>query len=116
MIIKKGAYTSMNIEALSKLLNYINDNNGWGDKIYENRHVKHRHCFKYVDVSFDTRDGCVWKITLRNGTDVEKKTFRVESEEDLNKVYAYLDTPLKINLRNGESQNETSKVQITQQD
>lgn len=40
---------------------------------------------KYVDSSFDTRDGHVWSIKLR--CLLNDKSFRVETDEEVAKVY-----------------------------
>ncbi len=84
----------MTIKQYAELLEYIFKNNGWSvETFYENSAEKHRRCFKYVDTAFDSRDGKVFKITFRNGT-TEGKTFRVETEADIEKIYAWLDTTL----------------------
>lgn len=84
----------MTIKQYTELLEYIFKNNGWNvETFYENSAEKHRRCFKYVDTTFDSRDGKIFKITFRNGT-TEGKTFRVETEADVKKIYAWLDTIL----------------------
>lgn len=78
----------------AELLEYIFKNNGWNvETFYENSAEKHRRCFKYVDTTFDSRDGKIFKITFRNGT-TEGKTFRIETEADIEKIYVWLDTTL----------------------
>ncbi len=84
----------MTPDKLIELLNYIMQNNSW-QNLYVNACEKHRPCFKYIDFSFDTRDGHIWQITFReNGAFnfKEKKTFRIENENDLKEVYKFLDT------------------------
>lgn len=72
------------------LLKYIFKNNGWAvGSFYENSAEKHRKCFKYIDATFDSRDGKIFKITFRNGT-AAGKTFMVETETDIEKIYAWL--------------------------
>ena len=44
---------------------------------------------KYVDSSFDTRDGHIWSIKLR-GISTNDKSFRVETDEEVAKVYEWL--------------------------
>lgn len=84
----------MTIKQYTELLEYIFKNNGWNvETFYENSAEKHRRCFKYVDTTFDSRDGKIFKITFRNGT-TEGKTFRVETEADVEKIYTWLDTTL----------------------
>ena len=85
----------MTPEKLLELLKYIMENNGW-QNLYENSFDKRRACFKYVDCSLDTRDGKVWKLMLREGVGVgvnmkEAIDFRIENDEDLKKVYEFLD-------------------------
>lgn len=41
---------------------------------------------KYVDSSFDTRNGHIWSIKLR-GISANDKSFRVETDEEVVKVY-----------------------------
>ena len=86
----------MNIEKLFELLRYIMKFNSWYN-LYPN--LKNgRRCHKYIDFSFDTRDGTIWQITFREDggfTLKESKTFRLENEEDLKKVYEFLDTTYK---------------------
>lgn len=84
----------MTIKQYAELLEYIFKNNGWNvETFYENSADKHRRCFKYVDTAFDSRDGKIFKITFRNGT-TEGKTFRIETEADVEKIYAWLNTTL----------------------
>lgn len=70
------------------LLLYIEENNGWGANMYKTIE-KHRVAVKYVDACFDSRDGRVWRISLRNGGS-EGRTFQINSEEDIKRIYAFL--------------------------
>jgi hypothetical protein len=83
----------MTIDQLSDLLKYIMKNNGWED-LYTNSIDKCRICFKYVDISFDTRDGFIWQICFREGVsinkNVEDKVFHIESKEDIKAIYEFL--------------------------
>ncbi len=78
----------------AELLEYIKKNNCWGPGMYEVVHERNRKAVKYVDACFDSRDGLVWSITFREGAN-QDKSFRIESENDLKKVYAWLDEPFK---------------------
>lgn len=85
----------MTIKQYAELLEYIFKNNGWNvESFYENSAKRHRRCFKYVYTTFDSRDGKIFKITFRNGT-TEGKTFRIETEADIEKIYAWLNTTRK---------------------
>lgn len=87
----------MTIKQYAELLEYIFKNNGWNvESFYENSAERHRRCFKYVDTTFDSRDGKIFKITFRNGT-TEGKTFRIETEDDIKAVYDWLNTTRKEN-------------------
>lgn len=81
----------MTPKQFAELLDYIKENNSWGDKMYEVCCVRNRRSVKYVDAVFDSRDGTVWHITFRSSTCGENKVFRVENENDIKKVYEYLD-------------------------
>ena len=75
----------------AELLEYITKNNGWGIDMYVNRCERHRRVFKYIDASFDSRDGHIWRIDFREGSGHANKSFRIENEADIKAVYAYLD-------------------------
>lgn len=82
----------MTPKQLCELLEYIIENNGWQHLYSATR--KGRKCFKYLDFSFDTRDGHIWQIHFRaNGAFnlTEEKTFKIESDEDIKAIYAFLD-------------------------
>lgn len=85
----------MTPEEYLELLNYIIENNSWGDKMYDTICIRHRVAVKYVRSCLDTRDGKVWSIELDCGGGT-KKIFRVESSEDLKAVYAWLDQELNL--------------------
>lgn len=61
----------MNSEELKELLDYIQENNSW-EKMCECVE-RDRCCFKYIRISYDTRDTSlgehVWSIVLDNGKD-----------------------------------------------
>lgn len=84
----------MTLKKLYELLEYIMEHNSW-QHLYENACEKCRPCFKYIDFSFDTRDGHIWQITFReNGAFnlKESKTFRIENDADIQEIYKFLDT------------------------
>lgn len=83
----------MNPKQLYNLLEYIMQNNSW-QNLYENACEKKRKCFKYLDLSFDTRDGHIWQIRFREDGAFNlaaEKTFKIESEDDVKAIYEFLD-------------------------
>ena len=82
----------MTPKQLLELLKYIMENNSWNE-LYDTC-SRNRIAIKYTDFSFDSRDGKVWSITFR-AMSSEGKTFRIESQSDIEKVYKWLDRPLK---------------------
>lgn len=74
----------------AELLEYVAANNCWGPRMYENQVERRRRCFKYVDASFDSRDGHIWKITFREYGGEKGMVFGIESESDIEKIYAFL--------------------------
>ena len=81
----------MTPKQFAELLDYIKENNSWGDKMYEVCCVRNRRAVKYVDAVFDSRDGAVWHLKFRSPTHGKDKEFRIENESDIKKVYEYLD-------------------------
>lgn len=61
----------MNSEELKELLDYIQENNSWEKMLYNME--RDRYSFKYIRISYDTRDTSlgehVWSIVLDNGKD-----------------------------------------------
>ena len=82
----------MTPKQLFELLKYIMENNSWHD-MYE-VHKRNRIAIKYTDFSFDSRTGEVWQVKFRVYGDAGK-TFRIESQSDIDRVYKYLDRPLR---------------------
>lgn len=74
----------------AELLNYISENNAWGEKMYDVCSVRKRRAIKYVDATYDSRDGLVWSITFRSCVPGDTFTFRIESKEDLGELYDWL--------------------------
>ena len=79
----------MTIVEYAKLLEYIQQNNYWGINMYKCISRK-RKCVKYVGSTFDSRDGKVYSVRFNLGCG-EWTDFRVETDEDLQKVYTWLD-------------------------
>lgn len=80
----------MTIEQLSKLLYYIQEHNSWQNSsfLFEGRRQP-----KYIDIklwfTLDTRDGIVFYLKTRHAG--QDKSWRIEDEKDLHKLYEYLD-------------------------
>ena len=83
----------MTIEQYCELLKYIKENNSWSGNMYENGYMRRRILIKYVRASFDTRDDTIFLIQLEPG-DGSKKSFRVDYENGIKDVYAFLDKRL----------------------
>lgn len=84
----------MNIAKLCELLNFIKVNNSWGADMYYINHERNRKSIKYVDFCFDSRDGSIWHIKCRSVTGEPDKEFRIENQNDLDKLYEWLNEPL----------------------
>ena len=79
---------------LARLLEYVAKNNAWWDA--QDTYERNRRAIKYTDASFDSRDKRVWHIKFRGivGGGECERSFRVESEEDIAKIYQFLDAPI----------------------
>lgn len=78
----------MTIKQYTELLEYVFKNNGWNtDAISDNLDCG-KPMVKYVESSFDTRDGHIQAIKLR--CLLNDMSFRVETDEDLARVYEWL--------------------------
>lgn len=77
-----------------ELMQYINTNNGWNDNMYENSCERHRIAIKYVRFCLDTRDNRVWLLNFDPGFG-EEISFRVENDDDLKSLYAFLDADIR---------------------
>ena len=84
----------MTVEQYVELLKYIQENNSWGNNMYENGAERHRILIKYVRSCLDTRDNRVWLVKFDAGNN-EEISFRVENDEDLKAVYAFLDKDVR---------------------
>lgn len=88
----------MTPEQFSELLRFIQENNAWGNNMFAVIEECKRKAIKYVDAIFDSRDGKVWLVKFRSVVgmkDNDKIEFRVESQKDIEKIYNWLNEPLK---------------------
>jgi hypothetical protein len=94
----------MNSEELKELLDYIQENNSW-EKMYSNT-KKDRYCFKYIRISYDTRNTNlgehIWHIILDNGKD-SKIYLRDKTLQECKDI---LDLPRKEIMKLFESEDE----------
>lgn len=81
----------MTPQEFASLLGYIRENNSWGAKMYEVNVERKRRAIKYVDASYDSRDGHIWQITFRQCVPGGEKNFRVDSSSSVADIYAWLD-------------------------
>ena len=84
----------MTIKQYAELLEYIFKNNGWNINAISDNLDCRKPMIKYVDSSFDTRDGHIWSIKLR-GISAKDKSFRVKTNEEVAKVYEWLNKEVK---------------------
>lgn len=77
----------MNSQDLKNLIDYIMENNSQKEASYITRGRKQ---FKYVGFTLDTRDGSIYSVIFKNGRD-DIKSFDIGSEDDLQKIYDWLD-------------------------
>lgn len=76
-----------------ELLQFIKKNNSWGADMYDICQVRNRRAIKYVDASFDSRDGSIWRIAFRQIIGHKEISFRVDTQEDVDKIYQFLNEP-----------------------
>lgn len=91
----------MTPKQFAEFLEYVKLNNSWGEKMYEVCCKRQRIAYKYIDATWDSRNNTVFAITLRAGGGDNGITFRVDDPDEIEKLYKYLDTP----LRGGTSEN-----------
>lgn len=95
----------MTPEQFAELVEYFRKNNSWSDDgFYMNTCERHRPCFKYIEARYDSRDNKFWNIEFYGSAinyEAESKGFRVENEDDIRKIYKFLDTP-HFSQRGGE--------------
>lgn len=84
----------MTIKQYTELLEYIFKNNGWNINAISDNLDCRKPMIKYVDSSFDTRDGYIWSIKLRD-ISANDKSFRVETDEEVSKIYEWLNKERK---------------------
>lgn len=83
----------MIIKQYADLLEYIFKNNGWNINAIQDNLDCGKPMIKYVDSSFDTRDGHIWSIKLRGL--LNDKSFRVETDKEVAKVYEWLNKEIR---------------------
>lgn len=85
----------MTPKEFQQLLEFVKENNSWGVNMYVINHEHNRKAVKYVDCCFDSRDGSIWSVSFRSVTDEKDKSFRIESDKDIQKIYNWLNEPLR---------------------
>ena len=78
----------MSSDEYAKLLNYIQKNNGWKDS-YGRENLGKVPFIKYITSHYDTRDGTVYKIIIRDG-ERGCKIFNSCNETDYDNIMDYL--------------------------
>lgn len=63
--------------------------------MYDINVERNRYAIKYVDAVFDSRDGTVFSIKLRQITGHDDVLFRVDNEKGVAEVYSFLDKPMR---------------------
>ena len=85
----------MTIIQYAALLEYIAKNNSWGPNMYNVTQERHRRAIKYVEASFDTRDGTIWKVTFKQiisgSLSADSTYFTFESPDSIKYIYEWLD-------------------------
>lgn len=82
-----------NLDEIVALLRYAYKNNGWA-YMYDNYKLG-RKIFKYITIKFDTRDCSVWLIDFHDDTGKNNKRFSIESKDDIQEIYKWLDATKK---------------------
>ena len=85
----------MTPEQFAEFLNYVKENNSWGEKMYEVCCKRNRVAYKYVEATWDSRNNRVWSITLRAGGSPEGETFSVTTPAEIEALYKYLDNAIR---------------------
>lgn len=88
----------MTPEQFAEFLNYVKENNSWGEKMGETC-SRNRIPYKYIEATWDARDNKVYAIKLRASGSTDGVVFLVESPQHIKKLYEYLDKPLKENKK-----------------
>lgn len=84
----------MTVQKYCELLEYIKENNSWGANMYD-FYQGNRKAIKYVDASFDSRTGTIWRINFRSVTGETDKAFRVDGPKELAEMYEWLEEPIR---------------------
>ena len=83
----------------SKLLEYISNHNSWGIGSHILQFKLHRRVIKYVEASFDTRTGTIWRVTfkqcLAGKQSEQRKDFLTKSPADIARIYRWLDAEVR---------------------
>jgi hypothetical protein len=84
----------MTPEQFAEFLNYVKENNSWGENMGETIR-RHRTPYKYINAVWDSRDNTVFSITLREGGDTEGRSFRVDTPQEIKALYDFIDSQVK---------------------
>lgn len=88
----------MTPEQFAQFLNYVEENNSWGKNMGETLR-RNRIPYKYIEATWDARDNTVFSIKLHSNGGTNGVVFRVDSIDNIEKLYKYLDKPLKEELQ-----------------
>lgn len=85
----------MNSQQVKEFLDYLQKNNSWEAMIHGQLTEIKRRVVKYVRMNIDTRDGIMFSITITFdniiGNKGREESFRIENEEDLKRLYSWLE-------------------------
>lgn len=76
----------MTVQEYVKFLNFISENNSLNTSFSRT----YRKPIKYIESSFDTRDGKVWSINIRLYGDKTGTTFVLQTESDIKSMYDWV--------------------------
>lgn len=89
----------MNSQQVKEFLDYIQANNSWECMIKGQLCGVKKRIIKYIRMNIDTRDGIMFSITITFDNIINNKgkeeSFRIENEEDLKKLYEWLEEEVK---------------------
>lgn len=80
----------MTPEQFADFLNYVKENNSWGENMAKTVR-RHRTPYKYIDAVWDSRDNTVFSITLRDCGNPNGRTFSVDTPQGIKTIYDFLD-------------------------
>lgn len=81
----------MESKDLKNLIDYIMENNSSKEASYV---LRGRKQYKFIDFKLSTSDGKIYSVIFKNGKD-DIKNFDVNTEEDIQKIYDWLDKEKK---------------------